>query len=111
MESANSFALLAERDPKPSKTKSKNREKKPPKSKGIISEEQMTASLDMKFLPPEAETSEVIQKQGICHAFGSVLVAPLSPPFSTTFSHENSLHLFKLAKQATFRKVVVTLDV
>jgi len=139
MEAANPFALLADKDPNPSKTKSKNRKKKPQKNKRINNEEQMTiphAALDMTspiFLPPEAETSEVIQKQGINHAFGSVLLAsfsflfllllrlfnatvrsspiPSPPQFSSTFAHESSFHLFKRAKPASFRKVVVTLDV
>src|SRR5436189_4247192 len=72
MKAANPFALLADEDPNPSKTKSKNRKKKPRKNKRINNEEQMTNP------HAEAETSEVIQKQGINHAFGSVLLAPFS---------------------------------
>ena len=127
MKAANPFALLADEDPNPSKTKSKNRKKKPRKNKRINNEEQMTNP------HAEAETSEVIQKQGINHAFGSVLLASFSflfllllrlfnatvtsspihspPQFSSTFAHESSFRLFKRAKPASFRKVFVTLDV
>ena len=132
-------------NPQPSKPKSKKRKKKNKQKKGINSVDQMTnphATLDVSspiFLPSEAETSEVIQKEGIRHTFGSILLAPFSflflllrlfnatvrcsllpppppPPHpaaapSSTFAHESSFRLVKREKPASSRKVVVTLDV
>jgi len=98
---ANPFDLLACADPPAQlshQAKSKNRRRKSQKSKGINSKEHSLATLDRGspiVLPSEAETPEVIQKQGIFHAraLGSILQAPFSFLFSFL------LHLFNV----TFR--------